>query len=94
MKKKSLLIAAIPLLLFSVSGCNKNTTSGKVYLEFGKIHTSQSVLVDEIDYDTLTSWINHKNTFVLAISNEGCSCWETFQPILASFNYKYNLDIE
>lgn len=94
MKKKSLLIAAIPLLLFSVSGCNKNTTSGKVYLEFGKIHTSQSVLVDEIDYDTLTSWINHKNTFVLAISNEGCSCWETFQPILASFNYKYNLDIK
>lgn len=94
MKKKSLLFAAIPLLLFSVVGCNKSTTPGKVYLEYGKVHISESILVDEIDYDTLSSWIMHKNSFALAVSNEGCSCWETFQPILASFNYKYNLDIK
>ena len=92
--KKSLLFLLVPALLFSVTGCNKSSASGKVFLEFGKVHTSESVLVDEIDYDTLTSWINHNNSFALAVSNEGCSCWEGFQPILAAFNYKYNLDIK
>ena len=92
--KKTLLFLAIPLLLLSVSSCKKNESSGKVFLEYGKVYVSEPELVDQIDYDTLSSWISHKNTFVLAVSNEGCSCWEGFQPILASFNYKYNLDIK
>lgn len=92
--KKSLLFLLIPTLLFTVTGCNKSSSSGMVFLEYGKVHTSESLFVDEIDYDTLTSWIDHKDSFVLAVSNEGCSCWEGFQPILASFNYKYKLDIK
>ena len=96
MKKKLLLFTLIPLLLLGPVSCTQNEGSGKVFLHFGKVYESKPEKVDEISYDEISTLIegDFKQSFAFVLSNEGCTCWKTFEPILADFNYKYNLDIK
>ena len=95
MKKNPLFLLAVPTLIFTLFGCNQfdNPESRKVKLDYGLIRETSQEFTDNIKYETLTSMINQKRSFALAISNEGCGCWSGFDPILAQLNNKYNLDI-
>jgi len=91
--KKLTILSLLPVAIFSMVGCKPKENDNKIFLEFGKVHQTKTNQVSEIDYDTLSSWINNGQTFALAVSNDGCTCWTNFEPILANFNFKYNLDI-
>ena len=93
MKKKLLLFTLIPLLLLGPVSCTQNEGSGKVFLHFGKVHETKPERVDEITYDEISTLVegDFKQSFAFVLSNEGCTCWKSFEPILAEFNYKYNL---
>ncbi len=95
MKKKILLFTLIPLLLLGPTACQNGGNSGKVFLQFGKVYNTKPEIVSKIAYDEISSYVegDFKPNFVFAISNEGCTCWKSFEPVLAEFNYKYKLDI-
>ena len=91
--KKNLLICLLPLALVGLTGCKPPVDNSKVYLEYGKVHNVKQTKLEQIAYDELKALVEDHRTFALAVSNDGCTCWTGFQPILANFNYKYNLDI-
>ena len=57
-------------------------------LEYGEILDSEITKDDftyNCDYNTLKGLVEHKNSFVLVIRKDHCSCWSAFSPTLAKY---------
>ena len=94
MKKKSLILPLIPALIFSVSSCRPAVDNSKIVLDFGRVYSSQGTTVTQVSYKNLKEKMIEKNeSFILAVSDEGCGCWRDFQPLVAELNYKHQLNI-
>ncbi|MCD8195325.1 MAG: hypothetical protein LUD22_03425 [Coprobacillus sp.] len=83
MKKKSFLL--IPILLFSLCGCNGSTNSEKINLSYGSLIDEEATLITR---STLRSMCDNEESFIL-VSYPGddsrCSCWITFSKIIDSY---------
>ena len=95
MKKKLLISIAIPTIIFSISSCQPSVDNSKIILDFGRVVTTQGTTVDEILYkDMKDKMIGKGESFIVAISDNGCGCWTSLEPILAELNYKHQLNIK
>lgn len=72
----------LPLSLTLLTGCNKNKDSKKATLQYGQMISNTT---EAIDYQTLSEKVDSKETFLLAVYAPGCSCWSTFQAVLADY---------
>ena len=79
-------LSLISLSTLSLGGCNKEDP--RVFIDYGTIRNEPlNSITDlaELNYDDLLSKISHKESFILAIYNEGCGCWTDFAPVLTEF---------
>ena len=91
MKKRVLLLATLPLLFSSLSGC---TSSESNRVTYGTL-ISQDInsLVTLSTADLYNKAMNEEETFLLAVYqglySDDCLCWNTFQSTIASYMNKY-----
>ena len=101
MKKKTLIFtfASLGLLSLSLTACIEQPSGpvGKTKIDFGTIRSTPLDSItdqEELTYDELTSMINEKRSFALALYyDSGCSCWINFKPILTDYINDKNVDI-
>lgn len=94
MKKKTLILPLIPALIFSLASCRSAIDTSKIVLDFGRVHPALSTTVTQVSYKNLKDKMIGKNeSFIVAVSDDGCGCWRDFQPIVAELNYKHELNI-
>ena len=97
MKGKKLLILLAGSLL-TLSGCVKiNSNPKKVNLLYGDIRQTEIGNItdlDELEYDELSSLVEHKENFILATFNPTCGCWIDYQKPLTYFINKHHYDIK
>ena len=99
MNKKPLLFFSIISLGISglfLTGC-KEEEDTKVPLTYGHVYKENiSSVTDlpELKYEDLKSKISHEDSFLLAVYNSTCSCWDNFGPVLTEFINKYHVNVE
>ncbi len=80
MKIAHLLI--LPLSLAVLTGCKGKNGDNIAHLHYGQM-ASESY--ETIDYQTLSEKVDNKETFLVSVYAEGCSCWSTFQTVLREY---------
>lgn len=82
----------LPILCLSMgilSGCkNDNEQSSKIKLTFGDINTQDVI---DVKIGDLNSFVTQKQSFLFAVSPEGCACWSEFHPHLSSYIKEHHL---
>ena len=90
MKKKLLGLSLIPLAFSALIGCS----SQKSVLTFGTYIGQTIYTLDPLSNSGLVSKAESNEVFLLAVYqgqySEDCSCWSTFEHIIASYMNKYN----
>ena len=90
MKKVSLLLIGIPLLLTSLIACEKQKKS----LTYGTYLTQTIFSLEELSSAELINKANTKETFLLAVYqgeySETCNCWLTFETVIANYMNNYH----
>ena len=96
---KNKIIRLLPILFtglscLSLGSCNNGNGGGsssfeKVRIDYGTYRSEPLTSITslpELTYDELTSKATvHKDSFLLAIYNETCICWQDFAPVLTEF---------
>lgn len=80
MKFTRLLI--LPLSLAVLTGCPKPADDKIAHLHYGQMASDS---YETIDYQSLSERVANKETFLVAVYAEGCSCWSTFQSVLSEY---------
>ena len=80
MKFTRLLI--LPLSLAVLTGCPKPADDKIAHLHYGQMASDS---YETIDYQSLSERVANKETFLVAVYAEGCSCWSTFQAVLSEY---------
>lgn len=95
-KKIVTFLSAISLTLGlgSLMGCN-SSSEVKVYLETGTIRESNISIVDldELTYDDFVSKVNNQDSFMLAIYEQSCGCWNDFIGVIDEFINTTHVDV-
>ena len=94
MKKKSLILPLIPALIFSISSCRPAVDTSKIVLDYGRVHLTKGTTVTQTSYKNLKdNMIGKGESFIIAISDQGCGCWRDFEPVVAEVNFNLQLNI-
>lgn len=91
----------LPLTLFlsfsTLISCGQKPFTGKVILDYGTYreeNIDSITSLEESSYDSVTSMINHKDSFILVIYSMGCSCWDVdFAPVCTRYINETHADV-
>ena len=93
-------LASISLLSLTLGACGRenNDPVSKPKIDYGNIRSTPLDTIlsqEELLYSDLQSKISKKHSFVLVLySNDYCSCWIDFQPILTEYINEKNASVE
>lgn len=88
-KLGKILLPIMCLSLGILSGCkDEEKTSSKIRLTFGDVNTQD---VTDIKIGDLNSLVAQQQSFLFAVSPEGCVCWSEFHPHLSSYIKEHHL---
>ena len=72
----------LPLSLAVLTACPKPVDDKIAHLHYGQMATET---YEAIDYQTLSEKVENKETFLVSVYAEGCTCWSTFQTVLSQY---------
>ena len=72
----------LPLSLAVLTACPKPADDKIAHLHYGQMATET---YEAIDYQSLSEKVENKETFLVSVYAEGCTCWSTFQTVLSQY---------